>query len=131
MICVEALGLKPKLAGLLGAGERVRGAQDLLRHVRNLTTESRRLLSYCVFAAQAVERTSEAIRVPNVIRWFGCGGHEPRGAAGEMGRLVRSRRLRRWLVPSVPGLLEAREKEVREEVTRSRAALGEAETALQ
>ncbi|GAA2659046.1 ATP-binding protein [Streptomyces vastus] len=28
---------------------------------------------------------SEAIRFPNVIGWFGCGGHELRCAAGEMG----------------------------------------------
>ena len=45
--------------------------------------------------------------------------------------MVRSRRSWRWLVPSVLGLLEAREKKVREEVGRLRAALGEAEAALQ
>ncbi|MFF4748001.1 hypothetical protein [Streptomyces sp. NPDC001268] len=46
--------------------------------------------------------------------------------------------MRRWLVPSVLGLLEAREKKAREEVARVRvqaervqAALGEAERALQ
>ena len=45
--------------------------------------------------------------------------------------MVRSRRSWRWLVPSVLGLLEAREKKVREEVARLRAALDEAEAALQ
>lgn len=52
--------------------------------------------------------------------------------------MIRSRRLWRWLVPSVLGLLEAREKKVREEVARLReeaervqAALGEAERAIQ
>jgi hypothetical protein len=52
--------------------------------------------------------------------------------------LVCSRRLWRWLVPSVVGLLEAREKKVREEVARLReeaervqAALAAAELTLQ
>ncbi|MFF9221637.1 hypothetical protein [Streptomyces viridosporus] len=81
---------------------------------------------------------SEGIRFPNVIHWFGLGGHELAPAAGEMGRLVRSCRWWRLLMPSVLGLLEAREKKVREEVARLReeaervqAALGEAECALQ
>ncbi|MEE1798090.1 hypothetical protein PUR57_05260 [Streptomyces sp. JV176] len=79
----------------------------------------------------------DSIRFPNVIVWFGLGGHELRLAAGGM-RTVRSRRSRRWLVPSVLGLLEAQEKKVREEVARLQeeaarvqAALGEAERALQ
>lgn len=37
-----------------------------------------------------------------------------------MGRFVRSYRSWRWLVPSVLGVLEAREKKVREEVARLR-----------
>lgn len=55
-----------------------------------------------------------------------------------MSVFVRSSRSWRWLVPSVLGLLEAREKQAREEITRLReeaervqAALGEAETVLQ
>jgi hypothetical protein len=66
-----------------------------------------------------------------VIVWFGLGGHECWLAAGERGVFVRSSRSWRWLVPSVIALLEAREKRIREEVARLRAALGDAECALQ
>lgn len=73
-----------------------------------------------------------------MIIWFGLGGHELRSDAGEKGGFVRSYRLWRWLVPSVLGLLEAREKRVREEVARLReeaervqVALGEAERVLE
>ncbi|MGP4083204.1 hypothetical protein [Streptomyces sp. KR55] len=55
-----------------------------------------------------------------------------------MSVFVRSSRSWRWLVPSVLGLLEGREKQVREEIARLReeaervqAALDEAETVLQ
>jgi hypothetical protein len=63
-----------------------------------------------------------------VILWFGMGGHELQSAAGEIsvGASVS--------VPSVLGLLEAREKRVREEIARLReeaervqAVLGAAE----
>lgn len=78
------------------------------------------------------------IRFPNVIVWFGLGRHDSGWLRERWAWFVRSSRLWRWLVPSVLGLLEAREKKVREEVTRLReeaeraqAALGEAERALQ
>jgi hypothetical protein len=87
---------------------------------------------------QGRNQGSEAFRFPNVIVWFGVGGHELRSVAGGMAWFVRSSRSWRWLVPSVLGLLEAREKKVREEVARLReeaervqTALGEAERTLQ